>query len=65
MLKMAIEMCQHHKIITQLELQVVMSNHRAIKLYRKLGFVVVAKTPNAVKLRDGKFYSRLHMVRKI
>lgn len=57
-----IEVARYSKVITQVELQVVASNRRAIRLYRKIGFKKVAQHPNAVKLKDGKYYPRNHMV---
>ena len=39
--------------ITQLELNVFEGNERAMKLYEKFGFAVVAVRPNCIHLQDG------------
>ena len=39
--------------ITQLELNVFEGNERAMRLYEKFGFEVVAVRPNCIHLRDG------------
>ena len=40
--------------ITQMELNVFEGNERAMGLYKKMGFEVVAERPNCIHLKDGK-----------
>ena len=49
--------------ILQLELGVIEGNTRAIALYEKMGFKIVAETPNDTRLPDGTMLSLFHMVR--
>lgn len=65
LLKTAVDIARQRKGIIQVELQVVASNRRAIRLYRKLGFRRVARYPRAVRLSDDKLYDRFIMVRKL
>lgn len=46
---------------TQLELEAVLENNRAIALYEKLGFVIYGKNERAFRLRDGRYMSALLM----
>lgn len=39
----------------QMELEVVSSNERAIRLYRKMGFVKTGEIPDAMKYKDGTY----------
>lgn len=46
----------------QVELEVVSTNHAAIKLYKKLGFVETGKIEYAYKLKDGSYQSLIQMM---
>ena len=50
--------------ITQLELEVIDGNERAMALYRKMGFNVVATKPDAIRLKDGTMLAEHIMIRK-
>lgn len=47
---------------TQLELEVIDGNIRAERLYQKLGFKRTGTTPNAFKLKDGRYLDLVKMV---
>ena len=49
----------------QMELEVASKNERAIGLYKKLGFEVCGKIPDATKYKDGTYDDLLIMVRKL
>lgn len=49
----------------QLELEVIEGNERAMGLYRKMGFKVVAAKPDAIRLKDGTMLKEYIMVRKL
>lgn len=51
--------------LTQLELEVIEGNSRAMALYEKMGFTTVAATPNAIRLPDGTMLKEFLMVRPI
>lgn len=51
--------------LTQLELEVVEGNTRAIGLYRKMGFETVGFTPNAMRMPDGTFAKEYLMVKPL
>lgn len=51
--------------ITQLELEVIEGNDRAIALYEKMGFAIVAAKPNAIRLRDGTLLKEYLMIRQL
>ena len=51
--------------ITQLELEVVEGNHRAIALYKKFGFETVAEIPDAIRLKDGTMLKYFTMMKKL
>lgn len=44
-----------------LELELVEENERALHLYEKFGFEVVAKKPKYFKFKDGTYHSELYM----
>lgn len=47
--------------IRQLELEVIEGNERAIGLYRKMGFAVMAEHPDAFRLSDGSSHAAIFM----
>jgi len=51
--------------IIQLELEVMEGNDRAIHLYEKMGFRIVAARPNAFRLADGSMRDEYIMVREL
>ena len=51
--------------LIQLELEVNEHNHRAMSLYRKIGFEVVGFTPNAIRMPDGSFAKLYLMVKPL
>ena len=57
--------CAKEHGITQLELEVIEGNERAMALYRKMGFEVVATKPDAIRLKDGTLLAEYIMIRKI
>ena len=50
---------------TQLELEVLGDNERAIALYRKMGFSVYGERPNSIRLKDGTMISDYLMSRPV
>ena len=51
--------------ISQLELEVIDGNHRAMGLYRKMGFEVAATHPDAIRLKDGTMLAEHIMIKKL
>lgn len=51
--------------IHQMELEVIQGNERAMALYRKMGFEVVAAKPDAIRLKDGTLLKEFIMVKKL
>lgn len=51
--------------IEQLELEVFEGNKRAIGLYEKMGFSIVAATPNAIRLPDGTVWKEYLMIKEL
>lgn len=51
--------------VEQLELEFIEGNHRARRLYEKMGFAVAAERPNAIRLKDGRMLSEFLMVREL
>lgn len=51
--------------IMQLELGVIEGNTRAIALYEKMGFKIVAEVPNDTRLEDGTLLSLFYMVKML
>ena len=48
-----------------IELGVIESNERALKLYEKYGFKIVRKRPNAFILKDGTMQSEIYMQKSL
>ncbi len=48
--------------VTQMELDVMEGNERAMALYEKVGFRPVAEIPNAFHLKDGTVRKEIHMI---
>lgn len=51
--------------LSQIELEVIEGNDRAIALYEKMGFETVAATPNAIRLEDGTMLKEFIMVKEL
>lgn len=51
--------------VEQLELEVVEGNHRAMALYQKMGFHIIAERPNSIKLKNGTILKELCMIRQL
>lgn len=49
--------------VSQIELEVIEGNERAIHLYEKMGFTIVAEKPNAIRLKDGTLLREFFMVK--
>lgn len=64
MLSELVEAARQHGI-TQLELEVIEGNERAMGLYRKLGFAVAAEKPNAIRLKDGTMLREYIMIKPL
>lgn len=48
--------------IEQIELAVFEDNHRAIHLYKKMGFEITGSHPRAYKLKDGTYRDEIQMI---
>lgn len=48
-----------------LELNVIEGNERAISLYKKFGFEIVAEIPDAIRLKDGTSLKEITMMKKL
>ncbi len=51
--------------LMQLELEVIEGNNRAMALYEKMGFQIVAEKPNAIRLPDGTLLKEFIMVKTL
>lgn len=51
--------------ISQLELEVIEGNDRAMALYRKMGFETVSFVPNAIRMSDGSYVKEYLMIRPV
>lgn len=49
----------------QVELEVLSSNHNAIKLYEQFGFTVYGERDNGFKFKDGTYVAEYLMIRKL
>ena len=49
--------------VTQVELDVVATNQRALTMYKNFGFEVVGTMPKALKYLDGTFADEYKMVK--
>ena len=60
-----IKAAQSRNGVTQLELDVFERNQRALALYEKFGFEIVASRPDAIRLKDGTVLKEFIMVKKL
>lgn len=51
--------------ITRLNLDVAEENERALALYKKFGFEVMCRFPDAMMLKDGTYIAELKMTKKL
>ena len=51
--------------VEQLELEVFADNHRAMALYKKMGFRIVAEHPDFIKRKDGTYVNEYLMAKKV
>ena len=51
--------------VEQMELEVIEGNSRAMALYEKMGFMLVAEKPNAIHLKDGTRLKEYFMVKDL
>ena len=60
-----IRIAEENENILQIELEFVEGNDRAKALYEKMGFQIVGKKPDAIRLKDGTLLDEYDMIRKI
>ena len=65
LLRTVIDWAKQQPGLERLELSVFAHNTRAINLYRKLGFVEMARLPKAFKLGDGTYYDDVMMAMEV
>ena len=53
LLETVIEAARRNPNLLQIELEFIEGNHRARRLYEKMGFRIVGLHPNAIQLKDG------------
>ncbi len=61
LLKSLLEWATAHPLIEKVWLEVFATNERAIRLYRKLGFVEEGVRPQDIKLGPGRYVDTLAM----
>lgn len=64
MMEECIKWCREHGV-TQLELDVVKNNERALKMYQKFGFEIIGTKEMALKYQDGTYADEYLMVKKL
>lgn len=64
MMEECIKWCKEHGI-TQMELDVVKNNDRAVKMYQSFGFEVIGIKENALRYLDGTYADEYLMVKKL
>ena len=60
-----IKSAQSRDGVELLELEVIEGNVRAIALYKKFGFEIVAEIPDAIRLKDGTSLKEITMMKKL
>ena len=65
MFEVIIKIAKEHKLTEILELSFVDGNERGKALYEKFGFEIVAKIPDAYKLKNGTYQNKVFMQRNI
>lgn len=64
MMEECLEWCKDNNV-TQVELDVVKNNERALKMYQNFGFEIVGTIPNALRYSDGTCVDEYTMVKFI
>ncbi len=59
----SMEEIAREKGVMQMELEVIEGNERAMSLYKKAGFSVVAEKPRVIRLKDGTLLSEFIMIK--
>ncbi|MDF2472990.1 MAG: family N-acetyltransferase [Anaerocolumna sp.] len=62
MMQECLKWCKDNNI-TQVELDVVKNNDRALKMYQDFGFEIVGTMPNALRYPDGNWVDEYNMVK--
>lgn len=65
MFRKMISIAEKNSEVSILELEVAQGNDRAIALYKKFGFEIVAQRPDAFRLKDGRIIDEIFMAKKI
>ena len=63
MLKLLLEVAEHHPDVACVGLEYIEGNDRARGLYEKLGFVETYRKPDAIRWRDGSIHAEIGMVK--
>ena len=64
MMEECIKWCKEHGI-TQIELDVVKNNERALKMYQGFGFEIIGTKENALRYQDGTYADEYLMIKKL
>lgn len=64
MMEECIKWCKD-KGVTQMELDVVKDNEKAIKMYRDFGFEITGTIPRALRYQDGTYVDEYFMIKNI
>lgn len=64
MMEECIKWCKE-KNITQIELDVVKNNHRAVNMYKHFGFEIIGTIENALRYEDGTYADEYLMIKKL
>ena len=51
--------------VTQIELDVVKNNERALKMYKGFGFEIIGTKENALRYQDGTYADEYLMIKKL
>ena len=64
MMEECIKWCKEHDV-TQIELDVVKNNVKALKMYQSFGFEIIGTKENALRYQDGTYADEYLMVKKL
>ena len=64
MMEECIKWCKEHDV-TQIELDVVKNNERALKMYQGFGFEIIGTKENALRYQDGTYADEYLMIKKL
>ena len=65
MLKLLLEVAEHHPDVVCVGLEYIEGNDRARGLYEKLGFVETYRKPDAIRWRGGSIHAEIGMVKYV